>query len=140
MADADVDGSHINTLLLTLFFRHLRPLIENGYVYIAQPPLFKIVFSPSESIWVKNDQEKNDLLKSKKLNKEPYIQRFKGLGEMNPEQLWETTMNPKTRTLKQVYIDDAAEANEIFSILMGEEVAPRKIFIETYSKNALLDI
>lgn len=140
MADADVDGSHINTLLLTLFFRYFRQLIINGYIYIAQPPLYKIIFSPGEFVWVKNEEEKNKILSEKKTKKEPIIQRFKGLGEMNPEQLWETTMNPETRILKKILIEDAEEASKIFGILMGEEVLPRKRFIEQNSKNADLDI
>lgn len=140
MADADVDGSHIRTLHLTLLYRHLRKLIENGYVYISQPPLYKVVFSPNDTVWVKDDAELEKLLKERKPAKYPNIQRFKGLGEMNPEQLWETTMNPKTRMLKKVVIEDAEEANRMFDVLMGEEVFPRKRFIEEYSSTAELDI
>jgi len=140
MADADVDGAHINTLLLTLFYRYFREIIEKGHLFIAQPPLYKVIFSPTDSVWVKDDQELELILKSKKSNKTPLIQRFKGLGEMNPEQLWETTMNPKSRILKKVVIEDAEEANRMFEILMGEEVAPRKKFIETNSSNAELDL
>ncbi|MCS7317915.1 MAG: DNA topoisomerase (ATP-hydrolyzing) subunit B [Candidatus Dojkabacteria bacterium] len=140
MADADVDGSHINTLLLTIFFRYFKQLIENGFVYIAQPPLYKIIFSPTEYLWVKNDEEKNTVLSGYKGKKQPIIQRFKGLGEMNPEQLWETTMNPNTRTLKKITIEDSKEADEIFSILMGEDVQARRKFIEANSSLAIIDI
>lgn len=140
MSDADVDGAHIRTLLLTLLYRHLRKVVEGGYVYIAQPPLYKIAFSANDVVWVKDDEEKDKLIKSRKVTKEPLIQRFKGLGEMNPEQLWETTMNPATRSLKRVVIEDAEEANKMFDVLMGEEVAPRKRFIEEYSNTADLDI
>lgn len=140
MADADVDGAHINTLLLTLFFRHFKSLIEGGHIYIAQPPLFKIIFSANDFVWVKNEEERERVIKSRKNAKTPIIQRFKGLGEMNPEQLWETTMNPDTRILKKVVIEDAEEAHRMFDVLMGEEVAPRKKFIESYSKQAELDI
>lgn len=140
MSDADVDGEHIRTLMLTLFFRHMRKIIENGFVYISQPPLYKITFSPNDVVWVKDDNELDKLLKERKPAKYPSKQRFKGLGEMNPEQLWQTTMNPDTRILKKVIIEDAEEANKMFDILMGEEVAPRKRFIEINSANALLDL
>ncbi|MBU2595489.1 DNA topoisomerase (ATP-hydrolyzing) subunit B [Patescibacteria group bacterium] len=132
MTDADVDGSHIRTLLLTLFFRHFPEIINKGYLYIAQPPLYRI-FLGKEEHWIYSDGEKNEILaeqKDKKIN----IQRYKGLGEMNPEQLWETTMNPEKRTLLQVAIEDAEEADKIFSTLMGDEVLPRKRFIQTYAK------
>ncbi|CEP85744.1 DNA topoisomerase (ATP-hydrolyzing) subunit B [Paraclostridium sordellii] len=128
MTDADVDGAHIRTLLLTFFFRYMRPLIENGYVYIAQPPLYKVKKQKKE-YYVYSDQELNTLLEQ--LGRTGIeLQRYKGLGEMNAEQLWETTMNPETRTLLQVSIEDAAMADEIFSMLMGDKVAPRKEFIE----------
>lgn len=140
LSDADVDGAHIRTLMLTLFFRHMRKIIENGYVYIPQPPLYKVMFSPNDIVWVKDDEELTKLLAERKPAKYPALQRFKGLGEMNPEQLWDTTMNPATRSLKKVVIEDAEEASKMFDILMGEEVAPRKKFIETYSSEAELDI
>jgi len=140
MSDADVDGAHIRTLMLTLLFRHMRKIVENGYVYISQPPLYRVNFSANDSVWVKDDAALQALLKERKPAKYPHVQRFKGLGEMNPEQLWETTMNPETRVLKRVIIEDAEEASKMFDILMGEEVAPRKKFIETYSAEAELDI
>jgi len=141
MADADVDGSHIRMLILTFFFRYMRPLIEEGYVYIAQPPLYKIEKGKEEA-YAFDDKELQKILKEKNWKKDDvYIQRFKGLGEMNPEQLWETTMNPETRTILQVTLENAAEANEIFSDLMGEKVEPRKIFIsENATKASNLDI
>jgi DNA gyrase subunit B len=142
MTDADVDGEHIVTLSLTLFFRHLRHIIDNGYLYVAQPPLFKVEVSKDEFYWVKNEEEREKLLaRLKSEGKVPKgVQRFKGLGEMNPEQLWDTTMNPKTRVLKKIFIEDAEEANQTFEILMGNDVAPRKKFIQTHSKEAKLDI
>lgn len=128
MTDADVDGSHIRTLLLTFFFRYLRGLIENGNIYIAQPPLYRLSRGKNE-FYAYNDDEREEL--SNKLGKEGvHIQRYKGLGEMNPEQLWRTTMDPETRTILQVTIDDAVEADHIFSVLMGEKVEPRREFIE----------
>ncbi len=141
MADADVDGSHIRMLLLTFFFRYMRPLIEAGYVYLAQPPLYKIE-KGKEEVYAYDDAELQKILAEKKWKKDDvYIQRFKGLGEMNPDQLWETTMNPETRTILQVTLENAAEANEIFSDLMGEKVEPRKVFIqENATKVVNLDI
>jgi len=131
--DADVDGSHIRTLLLTLFFRHLQGVIEGGYLYIAQPPLYKIDHG-KETQYVYSDEEKDAAVK--KIGKEGSIniQRYKGLGEMNPSELWDTTMNPENRVLKQVTIVDAAEADNMFEILMGNEVAPRKKWIQTHAK------
>jgi DNA gyrase subunit B len=143
MSDADVDGSHIRTLMLTLFYRHLRPLVELGHVYISQPPLYKVIFSANKSIWVKDDEEMRKIEKEykNKTGKSDLLkQRFKGLGEMNPEQLWETTINPETRTLKKVVVGDIEEANKMFDVLMGEEVKPRRIFIEENSSIAELDI
>ncbi len=135
MADADVDGSHIRTLLLTFFFRYMKELVELGMVYIAQPPLFKVKKGKSEQ-YAYSDEEREDLVKELKKNGdgEIVVSRFKGLGEMNPEQLWETTMDPAKRTLLQVSIENAAEADRTFSILMGEEVDPRKEFIEKNAK------
>jgi len=142
MTDADVDGEHIVTLSLTLFYRHLRHILDNGYLYVAQPPLFKIEVSKDEFYWVKNEEERDKMIAKLALeNKSPkHIQRFKGLGEMNPEQLWETTMNPKTRVLKRIRVEDIEEADATFDLLMGNEVAPRKKFIQTHSKEANLDI
>jgi DNA gyrase subunit B len=132
MTDADVDGSHIRTLLLTFFFRYMRPLIEAGYVYIAQPPLYKVKVAKKDN-YLYSDQELVNFLE--KIKKQKYdIQRYKGLGEMNPDQLWGTTMNPETRTILQVTLDDALEADEIFTILMGDKVEPRRVFIESNAK------
>lgn len=136
MADADVDGQHIRTLLLTFFYRYMRPLIENGHVYIAQPPLYR-VRKGKEEYYVYNDRELQKLLAEKNWKKEDgnvMIQRFKGLGEMNPEQLWETTMNPETRSMIQIKLNDPVESDEIFTILMGEKVEPRKEFIQKYAR------
>ncbi len=129
MTDADVDGAHIRTLLLTFFFRHMTDLIHNEHLYIAQPPLYKIKHGKNEH-WVYNDQEREDVLKDLKGAKNIDIQRYKGLGEMSAEQLWETTMNPATRTLLTVNIEDAVDADHVFHTLMGEEVPPRKAFIQ----------
>ena len=132
MTDADVDGAHIRTLLLTFFFRYMRPLIENGYVYAAQPPLYKVKKQKKE-YYVYSDKELNSLLDE--IGRQGVeLQRYKGLGEMNAEQLWDTTMNPETRTLLQVSIEDAALADEVFSMLMGDKVGPRKEFIEENAK------
>ncbi|MBI4418854.1 MAG: DNA topoisomerase IV subunit B, partial [Ignavibacteriales bacterium] len=159
MCDADVDGSHIRTLLLTLFFRHMKPLIELGHVYIAQPPLYKIKKGKQEH-YAYDDEERGEIVKRLKAEKRApksqaeeagapqgvdeegaivradglVISRFKGLGEMNPEQLWATTMNPDTRTILQVTIENAADADRTFSILMGDEVEPRREFIEKNAK------
>jgi DNA gyrase subunit B len=141
MTDADVDGEHIMTLLLTFFFRHLPYVIEKGHLYIAQPPLYKIS-AGKETQYAYSDDERDELLKtmSRGMKSQPAIQRYKGLGEMNPEQLWETTMNPKNRVMRQVAIVDAAAADQTFSMLMGNEVPPRKRFIQTHAKSATLDI
>lgn len=129
MTDADVDGAHIRTLLLTFFYRFMKPLIENGYVYIAQPPLYKIVFNKRVE-YAYTDEELQKILETFPKNSKPALQRYKGLGEMNPEQLWETTMDPAVRTLLQVNLDDAIEADTTFSMLMGDDVEPRREFIE----------
>lgn len=140
MTDADVDGKHIMTLLLTFFFRYIPQVIERGYLYVAMPPLYKITIGGKEVYYAYNDEEKDNIVKLKADGKTISIQRYKGLGEMNPEQLWETTMDPQTRTMKKITIADAAEADATFSILMGDEVPPRKRFIQTHAKNATLDI
>ena len=141
MTDADVDGSHIATLILTFIFRYMKALVEQGYVYIAQPPLY-LVKKGKEQSYAYNEGQRKALVERLGGGKEDSvtIQRYKGLGEMNAEQLWETTMNPETRTLKQVTIESAAEADRIFSMLMGDEVAPRRDFIETHAKYAKLDV
>ena len=139
MTDADVDGQHIETLILTFFYRHMPEVIRNGFLYIAQPPLYKITVG-KESQYVYADEQKDELLKTVKAEQRVAIQRYKGLGEMNPEQLWETTMNPVNRILKQVTIDDAEEADATFTMLMGDEVPPRKHFIQSNAKTATLDI
>jgi DNA gyrase subunit B len=132
MTDADVDGSHIRTLLLTFFFRHMEQLITNGHLYIAQPPLYRIQVGKQRH-YVFSDQERDEFLARLGPTKNPAVNRYKGLGEMDPEELWETTMNPATRTLLQVTIEDAITADETFSMLMGDEVMPRKRFIESHA-------
>ncbi|MBA7712210.1 DNA gyrase subunit B [subsurface metagenome] len=134
MTDADVDGSHIRTLLLTFFFRHMVELINHGHLFIAQPPLYRVKTSKLEQ-WVYSEQEKEGVLGKLKGAKNIGVQRYKGLGEMSAEQLWETTMNPDTRTLLTVNIDDAVRADQIFHTLMGEEVPPRKAFIQAHAKS-----
>jgi DNA gyrase subunit B len=132
MADADVDGSHIRTLLLTFFFRYMRELIDSGYLYIAQPPLYRIQVGRQHT-WIYTDPERDQFLARLKDGQKANIQRYKGLGEMNPEQLWETTMDPERRTMLKVSIEDAMKAEEIFSTLMGDEVAPRKKWIQGHA-------
>ena len=129
MTDADVDGSHIRTLVLTFLFRNMPELIEAGYVYIAQPPLFKVTHQRKD-YYVYNERELQETLTRLSANGNANIGRFKGLGEMNPIQLWETTMDPQNRTLLQVAVESAAVADELFTALMGDKVEPRKIFIE----------
>ncbi len=131
MADADVDGSHIRTLLLTFFFRYMRPLVEEGHVYIAQPPLYK-VFKGKKEKYAYTEEELKDALSE--IGEDAKVQRYKGLGEMNPEQLWETTMNPETRIMLRVELEDAQRADEMFSVLMGDSVEPRREFIEENAK------
>lgn len=133
MADADVDGAHIRTLLLTFFFRFMRPLIEEGHVYIAQPPLYRISRGKNNHRYAYSDAELKKILAEMGEGRQPVIQRYKGLGEMNPEQLWETTMNPETRIMLRVDLEDARQADETFTILMGDKVEPRRKFIEDYS-------
>lgn len=134
MTDADVDGAHIRTLLLTMFYRYFKPLIDGGHLYIAQPPLYKIAVG-KETAYAYSDSEKEKLLNGQFKGKKTSIQRYKGLGEMNPKQLWETTMDPAQRTMLQVKIEDAEQSDHIFTTLMGSEVAPRKKFIQTHAKN-----
>jgi DNA gyrase subunit B len=139
MTDADVDGSHISTLILTFFFRYMKELIENGYVYIASPPLY-LVKKGNKKVYAWNEKEREELTRElSRDGKGVEIQRYKGLGEMNPEQLWDTTLNPEHRTLKQVTIDNAVEADNVFSMLMGDEVPPRRDFIEKNAVYAKID-
>ena len=139
MTDADVDGSHIRTLLLTFFYRYMQPLVEAGYIYIAQPPLYKVTKGKS-SKYAYNDEELNIVLKEFG-REEANIQRYKGLGEMNPQQLWETTMDPGVRTILQVTLQDLVEADKVFTLLMGDEVEPRRKFIEAHAKEVVnLDV
>ena len=142
MNDADVDGEHITTLGLTFFFRHMPEVIQGGYLYVALPPLYKITAN-KESRYAYSDEERDKIvteLKKGKAEIQIGIQRYKGLGEMNPEQLWNTTMDPQTRIIKKITIDDAEKADRTFMTLMGDEVPPRKKFIQTRAKLAELDV
>src|SRR5690606_13486394 len=137
MTDADVDGAHIRTLLLTFFFRHMRQLIEEGMVYIAQPPLYRVARG-KEEYYAYTDEERDQIIQRLTANgkgdRNIVVQRYKGRGEMNPEQLWKTTMDPETRTIMKVTLDDAVLADQIFQTLMGDEVEPRRRFIEENAK------
>jgi len=141
MTDADVDGEHIMTLLLTFFYRHLPYVIEHGHLYVAQPPLFKIT-SGKNAWYAYSDEERDKIIKENKtlIKSAPNVQRYKGLGEMNPEQLWDTTMNPENRIMRRVMIEDAGAADQVFTMFMGEEVPLRKRYIQTHAKSATLDI
>jgi len=142
MCDADVDGSHIETLILTFFFRYMKEMIEFGYIYIATPPLY-LVKKGAKSSYAWNDVQRDQLIQEMKgagSESSVGVQRYKGLGEMNAEQLWDTTMNPEFRTLRQVTIENAAECDQIFSMLMGDDVPPRREFIERNAKYAKIDL
>jgi DNA gyrase subunit B len=141
MTDADVDGSHIATLILTFFFRYMKSLVEQGHVFLAQPPLYLVKKGKEQRYaWTEEERKEAVAVLGNGKDDSVTIQRYKGLGEMNAEQLWDTTMNPATRTLKRVSIDSAAEADRIFSMLMGDEVPPRRAFIESHAKYARLDV
>ena len=141
MTDADVDGSHITTLIMTFFFRYMQDLIKGGNIYIATPPLYLVKKGKAERYcWTEEEREMAVREMGQGKESTVGIQRYKGLGEMNAEQLWSTTMNPETRTLRQVTIESAAEADHIFSMLMGDEVPPRSEFIETHAKYARIDV
>ncbi len=137
MADADVDGAHIRTLLLTFLFRYMRPLIEAGHVYIACPPLYR-VYQGNASFYAYSDEEVKQIKEENNWS-DPKIQRFKGLGEMSTEQLWETTMNPETRMMRQVQVTDAQKSDEVFTLLMGDKVEPRRDFIRENARYATVD-
>jgi DNA gyrase subunit B len=136
MTDADVDGAHIRTLLLTFFYNQMQPLVEAGYIYIAQPPLFRVA-KGKEEYYVYDEKDRDDYIKrlsNGSARGTVAVQRYKGLGEMNPDQLWKTTMDPATRTILKVELEDAVRASELFETLMGDEVEPRRVFIEENAK------
>ena len=133
MTDADVDGDHIRTLLLNFFYRYMKPLVDHGHVFIAQPPLYSIRVGKDEKQYARTEADRDRILKEVK-RKEVHITRFKGLGEMNPEDLADTTMNPEKRSLAQVTVEEAAEADQMFTVLLGDKVEPRKAFIEKYAR------
>ena len=139
MADADVDGEHIRTLLLTLFYRFFRPLVEEGYIYAAQPPLYKITYGKDKWSWAVDDKDRDAFIETLK-GKKHEVSRNKGLGEMNADELCDTTMNPEHRTLLKISLEDAVAANQIFETLMGDEVEPRRQFIEENASYANIDI
>ena len=142
MCDADVDGSHIVTLILTFFFRYMKPLIENGYIYIAAPPLYQVK-KGKQFRYCWSEEERKEAIEaysSSENDASVKVQRYKGLGEMNADQLWETTMDPDTRILRQVTIEDVVEVDRVFTMLMGDEVPPRRAFIEKNAKYAKIDI
>lgn len=140
MCDADIDGAHIATLIMTFFFRYMKELIENGYIYIAQPPLY-LLKKGSKKVYAYNEKEREEFtLDLAPDGKGVEVQRYKGLGEMNPEQLWDTTLNPEKRMLKQIRIESLAEADNVFSMLMGDEVPPRREFIEKNAVYAKIDV
>lgn len=136
MTDADVDGAHINTLLLTFFFRYFKVLLEQGHIFLAQPPLYKLSYQKVIKYLYTDEDLAKETQELNKIGQKYDVQRYKGLGEMNPEQLWETTMNPETRLIKRIEVDDAEKANDVFEMLMGSDVTPRKVFIETHAKHA----
>ena len=134
MTDADVDGSHIRTLLLTFFFRYMKPLVEEGHIYCAQPPFFRIKAGKDKILYARNEEERDEILRTLGSKKDMIVTRFKGLGEMNAQDLSDTTMNIESRTIKQVTVEDAIGADEMFTILLGDQVEPRKAFIEAHAK------